>query len=57
MSDNEKQARASLEAIGDQIEGNMRAILGLNHPMTKEAFRLAWDLKQLARRGTPSEGI
>lgn len=48
--------RSSLESLADQVEGVARDV-GLHDTAAKELMKLAWDLKQVARRGTPSEGV
>lgn len=52
------QYRSLMEDTGDRMEEVAR---GLDDPRDKAVkkvlFTLAWDLKQVARRGTPSEGI
>lgn len=50
------QQRAILESLSDQIEGVARDI-GLSTDIAHELMKSAWDVKQIARRGTPSEGI
>lgn len=49
--------RAKLERIGDEIEAIARFEFENDDPARKELFARAWDIKQIARRGTPSEGI
>ena len=54
--------RADLERIGDELEGIART--DWKNPKNQfkvteeesELFQIAWELKQIARRGTASEG-
>jgi len=50
--------RQQLEELADKLEGIAR---NLKVPVTfgirSKLFSLAWDIKQIARRGTPSFGI
>lgn len=47
--------RATMETLADRIEANARSLP--KTPERTELFSLAWELKQLARQGTPSAGI
>jgi hypothetical protein len=53
--------RDELERIADQLEEVARFKLDKDNPVdkeiSKELFGKAWDLKQYARAGSPSEGI
>lgn len=48
--------RARLEFLADEVETVARGLDKGDRDKTA-LFAKAWDLKQMARRGTPSEGI
>ena len=56
----EKELNARLEYLADEIEGAARQLsrrTNQNGIKVNELFKLAWDIKQNARAGTPSEGV
>ena len=50
------EENAWLETTGDLMEGIARN-LPKDHPFRGPLFETAWELKQIARSGTPSQGI
>lgn len=58
------EERAILEQFADNLEGNARILKrNFTGPQTEIAsiinhvFSLAWEIKQVARKGTSSEGV
>ena len=49
------QENERLEWMVDELEGFARRVEDIES--RRKIFSLAWDLKQLARKGTPSEGV
>ena len=63
MNDNiskwkEVDPRPTLERHADELEALARSYPDwADDPYCKYLFAIAWDLKQLARTGTPSQGV
>lgn len=55
-SDDTRTFGAKLESLGDELEALAR-VQGTHGVLRNTMFRCAWDMKQAARKGTPSEGV
>jgi hypothetical protein len=57
----DSKTRGRLEAIADELEGIARTIPEWKETPANETvtglFASAWDIKQIARKGTASEGL